>query len=148
MEALGQFGIKPGLLVAEIINFLIVAGILYYFVYPKISKFLDERKNKIAQGIENAEQAEKKQKEAETEKGSILALASVEASQEIKTAVETAKIRESQIIDQANQRAADIQNKALLKAEEDKQNIINSSREEIARMIVLGAEQTLKAKNT
>ena len=144
MEALQQFGISPALLVAEIINFLIVGAILYFFVFKKIATFLEQRSETIKRGVENAEQAEAKLAEAEQEKKEILGNASASASAEIHAAIETAKTREAQIISQANERADEIQQKAALKAEEDKRRIIDSSREEMARMIVLGAEKTLR----
>ena len=145
MEALQQFGISPALLVAEIINFLIVGAILYFFVFKKIATFLEQRSETIKRGVENAEQAEAKLAEAEQEKKEILGNASASASAEIHAAIETAKTRETQIISQANERADEIQRKAALKAEEEKQRIIDSSREEMARIIVLGAEKVLKS---
>ncbi len=141
-----KFGIDPALIAAETVNFLIVVGILYYFVFRKVGAMLDERKKVIEDGVANAEQAESKLTEAEAEKQTILHAAGEEATAEIKAAVETAKLREAQIVGDANTQATTIIENANHKGEEMKQKIVESSKEDIAKMIVLGAEKTLAAK--
>lgn len=67
MDILNQFGIKPVLLAAQAVNFLILLFILKKFLYGPILKVLKERKDKIAQSLKNAEEIERKLKEASEE---------------------------------------------------------------------------------
>lgn len=145
-QIINSFGIDPKIFLAEIVNFLIVLGILYYFVFRKISVLLEERSKTIEEGVANAEQAEVTLAQAEEEKRSILHRAGEEATAEIKAAVETGKQREANIVGEANQRADEILKNAQNKGESLKEKLIDSSKEDIARMIVLGAEQVLKTK--
>ena len=145
-EIVTQFGLDPKIFVAEMINFLIVLGILYYFVFRKISHLLDERSKTIQEGVEHAEQAEETLRKAQEEKAGILHDAGLEATEEIKHAVDTAKKREADIVNDANTRAEDILVQAQHKGENLKQKLIDSSQDDIAKMVVLGAEKVLKEK--
>lgn len=140
-----KFGINWNLVLAETVNFLIVLAIAH-LVFKKIAAMLDQRSKTIEDGLENAEKAKIKLGEAESEKQSILHQAGEEATAEIKAAVETAKLREAQIVGDANNQASSIIKHANHKGEEMKQKIIESSKEDIAKMIVLGAEKTLTSK--
>src|ERR1035437_4234623 len=50
-----RFGVETSLFVAQVISFLIVAALLYKFAYQPILKVLEERREKIAEGLANAE---------------------------------------------------------------------------------------------
>lgn len=145
-QIIESFGIDWRLFLAETVNFLIVLSILYWFVFRKISSLLDERNKTIADGVENAEKAEQKLVEADEEKHNILREAGEQATSEIKAAVETAKQREAQIVEEANTRADGIVSDAQSKGELMKEKIIESSQDDIAKMIVLGAEKVLAQK--
>lgn len=58
MEIFKQFGIEPILLLAQIVNFLIILLVLKKFFYKPIVKMLDDRREKIAESLKNADQIE------------------------------------------------------------------------------------------
>lgn len=141
-----QFGIKWSLVAAETVNFFIVLGILYFFVFKKVSTFLDERSKKIEDGVLNAEKAEEVLQNAETEKESIISAAEKEAEQTVAESVSKGKERESQIVADAQAKSESIVADAKEKGQQEKDSIIASSKDEIAKLITLGAEQVLKNK--
>ncbi|MEM6772971.1 MAG: ATP synthase F0 subunit B, partial [Bacteroidota bacterium] len=47
-EIAGQFGVSVGTLIAQIINFGIVATALYFLAVKPVAKTLDERQQKIS----------------------------------------------------------------------------------------------------
>lgn len=145
-EVISQFGIDWKLVLAETVNFLLVLAILYFFVFKKVALYLDQRSEKIKEGVENAENAEVLIQEAGAEKENILKSANQEASDTIAASVETAKGREAEILAVANEKGDSILATAKSKGESEKQNIIDSSKEDIAKMIVLGAEKILAQK--
>ena len=146
LSVIEQFGINGKLVLAEAVNFLVVLGILYYFVFRKVATFLDERNKTIQTGVENAQKAEETLAGAELEKAQILTDAEKEASQNISESVTKAKERESEILSSANDKAGEILEESKKRGEAEKQSIIDSSSEEIAKMITLGAEKVLKGK--
>jgi F0F1-type ATP synthase membrane subunit b/b' len=54
METLGQFGLKPILFVAQVVNFLIIAWVLNRFLIRPLMANMKARREKIAQGLEDA----------------------------------------------------------------------------------------------
>ncbi len=68
MEFLEKFGIEWKLLLAQAVNFLVLAVILRAFAYKPLINFLDARRKKIEEGLENARLAEQKLGEAEDRK--------------------------------------------------------------------------------
>ena len=67
MEQLFEaFGIDWKLLLAQAVNFGVLFVALTYFLYKPVLKTLDERKQKVAKGVTDAEAAEKMLAEADT----------------------------------------------------------------------------------
>ncbi|HXS15228.1 MAG TPA: F0F1 ATP synthase subunit B [Candidatus Saccharimonadales bacterium] len=78
-EILNNFGVNPVLLVAQIVNFLIILWVLKKFAYKPIFDILDARRRKIAEGVKNAEEANKALEKALGEEQRILKNAQSEA---------------------------------------------------------------------
>lgn len=57
MEILNNFGFEPILFLAQIINFLIIYWLLKKFLYKPVLKMLAERKQRIAQGLKDADES-------------------------------------------------------------------------------------------
>lgn len=83
-------GFATGL--TAVIVFIIVAAILQFLVWPKISKGLDDRANKIKEEIEGAEMARKQAKDALEQYQQSLAQARAEAQKEIDKARAQAQV--------------------------------------------------------
>ena len=147
MEAIiDSFGLNWKVFLAEIVNFIIVLGIIYWIVKNKVMPHLDLRQETIKSGVENAEKAGEMLASAESEKEAILTDAQNKASDTIADSVKKGKERESTILADADNKASDIISKAQAKGELEKEGIIASSKEEIAKMITLGAQKVLASK--
>jgi F-type H+-transporting ATPase subunit b len=83
-------GFATGL--TAVIVFIIVAAILQFLVWPKISKGLDDRANKIKDEIDGAEMARKQAKDALEQYQQSLAQARAEAQKEIDKARAQAQV--------------------------------------------------------
>jgi F-type H+-transporting ATPase subunit b len=59
-----QLGIDWRLLISQAVNFLILLTVLRLFVYGPLMKVLEERRNRIALGIEKAKEADTRLSEA------------------------------------------------------------------------------------
>lgn len=79
METLGKFGLDPILFVAQVVNFLIIAWILNRFLIRPLMANMKARREKIAQGLEDAEKARKSLEDAAKEREKVLQEASAEA---------------------------------------------------------------------
>lgn len=126
----------------HMLNFVILAGALGLLVYKPVSKFLSERRKKIADDVSKNEadareneslraEYENKIKEAEKEAAEIRVNAEKEAA---KMAAAT--------INAANEEAARIIAAAEKEAEERKAHILDSAQTEIGELVI-GATQKL-----
>src|ERR1044071_339669 len=89
MEALG---INLGLLIVQIIAFIIVFLTLSAWVYRPMLNMMESRKHKIAQGLEDARVAAEARANAEKEAAKIVADAQTEASKVVREAPERATV--------------------------------------------------------
>lgn len=79
-EILGRFGIEAIPLVAQIVNFAVIAFILQRFLIRPLMANLEKRREKIAAGLRDAGQAEAALKDAENQRQRILAQTRVDAT--------------------------------------------------------------------
>jgi len=79
MESLGKLGLDWIHLVAQVVNFGIIAWIIWRFLLKRLVATMNERREKIAQGLADAERAKVSLAEAEKERQKILQDASAES---------------------------------------------------------------------
>ena len=65
MELLAKLGINWSLLLAQIVNFTILVGVLSFFVYKPLLAVLDSRRERIRKAMEDAAKIENQKKEIE-----------------------------------------------------------------------------------
>ena len=115
MEALG---INLGYIVSQIINFTLLAALLYFVAYKPILRMLDERSERIKKGLDDAELASKRAAEMEQEFEQRLAEACKEGQE---------------IIAQATQMSESARQDILETAREESRALVEKAKEEIAR---------------
>lgn len=79
MESLGQLGLDPLHLVAQVVNFAIIAWIIWRFLLKRLLATMNERREKIAKGLADADRAREVLEEAAHEREKILQEASAES---------------------------------------------------------------------
>ncbi len=113
MEGLG---INLSYLISQIVNFLILFGLLYLVAYKPILKMLDSRSKKIKESLEQAE-AVKEQ--------------STHAEEEMKKQLQVASQQAQEIIARASQAGDDLRKKAQEQAKQDAEVLISRARQDI-----------------
>jgi len=79
MESLGKLGLDPLHLAAQVVNFLIIAWIIWRFLLKRLLATMNERREKIAKGLADADRAREVLEEAAHEREKILQEASAES---------------------------------------------------------------------
>ena len=143
-QLIEAFGVDIRLIIIQIINFVVLLGILSYFLYKPLLNLLEEREGKIAKGIKDAEDAAEAKSQADTEKQAILKDAHNEAEQVAVRAKQYADEKAATIVDGANQKAEGIVKDAERKGEELKAQAKKESEAEVAKLAVLAAEKILR----
>jgi F-type H+-transporting ATPase subunit b len=141
------FGVDWHLLIIQAVNFALLLAVLTYFLYRPILRIIDERREKVAEGVRLAQQADQTLADATVEGQRVVA----EAGREAEGLVAAARVRATETTADAT-RAADAKADAILKeaqahAEEAKRLALQESDREIARAAMLAAEKILKQHN-
>jgi len=139
----GPFGVKPGLLIAQIINFAIVSFIVYTFGIKPVLATVDERNKKISDGLKYAEETKKKLADTEVQQAEILKQASLEGKKVIAEARDTAKAVVEKASQDASRSAEDILKKGQAAIALEHQQMLGELRREVATLVVTTANRVL-----
>ena len=145
-ELFAAFGINWKLLLAQAVNFGALLFILTYFLYTPILKMLDERREKIAQGVKNAEAADAKLAASTAEGKEIVGKAAADAAVLLSDARSSAGQKAAELVRQAELRADAVTEDAKARARETERQAIAASEKEIAKAAMLAAEKLLKSQ--
>jgi F-type H+-transporting ATPase subunit b len=145
-ELFGVFGLDIRLLLLHAVNFGIAMVVLWYFLYTPMLNFLDKRRQEIAEGVTKAKEAEERLQEADKEKQDIIRSAAQNAEEIVSQARQSGKEKEAAILREAEERSQRMFAEAQRAADEEKRAALEASREEIAKMVVLGAEKVLRER--
>ncbi len=146
MESLSQLGIQWSLLIAQTVNFVILFGVLSYFAYRPMLKFLDERSAKIEQGLRDAELAKKRLEEVAQEESAILGNAHKEAKDLLIKADTVAKERSAGILLDAQKSADRFLEDAKKQSAEMTKQMVSDAQKELAGVVVIAVEKIIREK--
>ncbi len=140
---LSTFGIDWRLLLVSMVNFGVLLAGLTYFLYKPITKMLEERRQKVAKGVEDAEAAGRARQEIEGERSVVLSTAVAQADEALARARAAAAAKEKELYLAAERSVEGILKDAEVEAREIKLKAIAESKEEVAKLIVLGMEKAM-----
>jgi len=138
MEALG---ITPGYLLMQILLFAILFLVLKGYLYEPILKALEERKAKIAKGLEDARQAAIARDNADAETKKIMDEARAEAAKIRSEAATQAEETATGILAKANEDVKAVLAKAGTEAEDERNRILADARGQIASLAIAAANK-------
>jgi len=141
-----QFGLEPKYVVMQVISFLILFGVLYFFGIKPTIATMEERNKKISDGLKHAEETQARLAAAATESAAIIKAAQVDAQKAIDEARKAAKEFGDKQQAEAITRAADLLTKAQQSIELEHKKMLEQARGEIARLVVKTTEQVLAKK--
>jgi len=111
-------GINLPTLIAQIVNFLILLGLLYLVAYKPIMRMLDERSRRVKESMEQTELIKQQAERAE---------------EEVKKQIEAASREGQEIIVRAVRSGEDVRQKAQQEARQDAESLIARAQVEIQR---------------
>lgn len=133
-------------LIAQLIVFFILVWFTMKYVWPPIAKALDERADKIAEGLAAAERGKSDFEQAEKKVAELLADGRNQATE----LVANAEKRAAQIVEeaknQASVEAARIAAQAKSDVEQETNRAREALREQVAVLAVKGAEAILRSE--
>jgi F-type H+-transporting ATPase subunit b len=140
MEALG---INLGMFIVQIIAFIIVFLTLNAWVYKPMLNMMETRKQKIAQGLEDARVASEARANAEKEAAKVLADAQAEAGKIVREATERAASAGKDVKAAAEAEAAKAREVAMGEAELERNRILGDLRGQVAALAIAAANKLI-----
>lgn len=145
-QILTTFGIDWRLLLINGINFGLLLLALWYFLYQPILRVLEERRTRVAEGVRNAEAAGERLQEIERSRSAVLAEAGKESDKLLAETRESVLRKEKESLARSEAATESMRSDAEREAQEIKEKALAESKQEIAKLIVLGIEKTLTKK--
>jgi len=136
-------GISLPTLVAQIINFLILFGLLYLVAYKPIMRMFDERSKKIKESMEQTEIIKEQAVHAEEEVKKQLEAAAKGGQEVIARAVRTGEEVRQEAQQQARQEAESLINRARVEIQRERDGAIDELRKEFADLTILAAGKVI-----
>ncbi|MEZ0255828.1 MAG: F0F1 ATP synthase subunit B [Chthoniobacter sp.] len=130
------FGFNPWLFFSQVVSFCIVAFLLQEFAYKPILTVLETRRQKIAEGLANAEKIKVHLAESEARVQEILTKANADAQRMIDEARSSAQV----VADKRTQQAIAEAEQIIAKAREatgiEREKIMTELKREVGRLVI------------
>lgn len=146
MKLIQALGLDWRIFLAQFVNFSVLIFVLWRFAYKPVFNILEERRKKIAQGVQNSEEAEIKLQEAENHKKEIITEARREANLIIEEAKLKAETRYQEIVGRSKEDVRGIIAEEKSKIETEKNLAISEIKNRISELTILAVEKILAEK--
>ena len=140
MEALG---INLGYLLVQVFNFIILLVVLRAWAYKPILNLLDQRKQRIAQGLEDARVAAEARANAERDAQKIVADAQAQAAQRVREATERAEQAAADVRAAAEAEVTRIKQAAAEDAVLERNRVLGELRNQVAALSIAAANKLI-----
>lgn len=140
-DLFAAFGIDWRLLLVNGVNFGLLLFGLWYFLYGPIVKMLEDRRQKLADGVRDAAAAAHELQKIESARADILARAGKDADDVVSNARAAGAEKQRALVEAGEASAAALLSEAEAQALQLKNDAIAESKQEVAKLIVLGMER-------
>jgi len=143
MGGLANLGINLPTLLAQIVNFVILFGLLYLVAYKPIMRILDERSRKVKESMEQTEFIKQQAEQAEEEAKKRIEAASKEGQEVIARAARTGEEVGRQAQQEAKQGAEALIARARVEIQRERDDAIDELRKQFADLTILAAGKVI-----
>ena len=130
------FGVDKAHFISQVISFVIVAILLQRFAYKPILQVLEQRRQRIAEGLANAERIKQELAKTEAARQDVLSQANMQANRLIEEARAAAARVQEQETQKAIAAAEQIITKAREAAAQDHARMLTDLKREIGHLVV------------
>src|SRR5712664_496267 len=135
-EIARTFGVDWPHLGPQIISFCVVCALLYFFAYKRVLAMLEERRQRITEGLANAEKSKAELARAEAQRQEVLNQANAQANK----LIDEARAAAARVQEQETQKAIATAEQIIAKARDapaqDHARMLAELRREVGRLVV------------
>jgi F-type H+-transporting ATPase subunit b len=135
--------INPGLMIWTVVCFGVAVFVLWRFAFGPLQKIIDERRARIAESIETAEETRAEAARLLAEYRETLAAVRAEAEEILERSRQAGDTSKAEILDEARRQAQRTVEKAQEQLERDVRVALQELKGEIAGLTLLAAEQVV-----
>ena len=129
--------------IVSALNFIVFFALIWTFAFKPVSRMLDERRDRIDQGLKDAEQARRDRENAEAERVATLAEARKEANDILARAQRLAQETRDADIAATREELDRMRERATSEIEAEKQRAIGELRSEVADLALAAASRVV-----
>jgi len=144
MELLTKLGINWQLLLAQIVNFAIVVGVLSFFLYKPLLNLIDTRRERIRKAMEDAQRIENQAKEMEELRQQHLQKLDAESGVLFEQARKQAEVIQKELIASAKKEAEHMLEMASKRTEEERRLMLEEVLKTVHRVVLTMTEKILE----
>ena len=142
-DILGSLGISVSTLLAQVINFVVLFGLLYLVAYKPIMRMLDERSRRVKESMEQTEMIKEQADMAEKETAKRIQEANKESQKIIQKAEQAGEeIKQKTQLD-AEKQTEKILKRTQVEIEQERDEIINELRQQFANLTIMTAGKVI-----
>lgn len=138
-----KLGINGGFLLAQIVNFGIVALALWFLAWKPLVAALEARREKIAKGLEDARAAELARANAERDAQKYIDEQRVSAQKLVEEGRNRGEDQAKSVLEEARREADAIRVKARQDAEEERNAMLAEVRAQVGQIAIAAAERVI-----
>jgi F-type H+-transporting ATPase subunit b len=145
-EHSGGLSVEPAVIAFQAVNFVILAVVLTKILYKPLTKLLQEREQRIREGVENAEKAKASLDEATMIRQDMMKRANIESQHIIENARKSSEVLKASILKEAHDEAGNIIKSGHQLVEMEKSKTLEELKGSAVKLIVMAAEKILREK--
>jgi F-type H+-transporting ATPase subunit b len=142
-EAVSALGINMPVLIAQLVQFIVLFGLLYLVAYKPIMRMMDERSRRIKESMEQTELIKQQAEQAEVEYQKRIEAASQEGQELIARATRTGEEVRRQAQAEAKQDAEALITRAKAEIQRERDEAVDELRKEFADLTIAAAEKVI-----
>ncbi|MDD5190916.1 MAG: F0F1 ATP synthase subunit B [Dehalococcoidales bacterium] len=142
-DKLAELGFSWPTLVAQIVNFIVLLVMLYFFAYKPVMKMLDQRAQKIKDSLDETQKIKDQAAVAEQDFKKRLEVASKEGQEVIARAMRSGEEARQRAQQEAKVEAQAVVEKARQEIQHERDEAIGELRQEFADLTIVAAEKVI-----
>jgi F-type H+-transporting ATPase subunit b len=146
MEFFAAFGVDLFKLAFQVVNFLLILWLLNRFAFRRVLGMLDERRAKIARGLEDAQSAARDRELAQAEREAVVAEARKEAQALIARATKIGEDSRQEIVAAARTEAEKVATRAREEIVAEKDRAMAELRSTVADLALAAAGKLVRSE--
>ncbi|MDB4978177.1 MAG: F-type +-transporting ATPase subunit b [Candidatus Peribacteria bacterium] len=148
MALLTTLGINWGMLIAQMVNFVILMAALSYFLYKPVLRVIDDRRERVKKTMDDAKKLEQEVKDMEKQRAERLKSMDADAKEFLQKAKEYADKFKQDAMATAQQEASVVLEKGRKQVEDERHKMIADVQATISNVSITLAEKILEREFT